>query len=553
LAWRGTANRHIAGTSPQRRAATDYAYVLGPNLVHGHRTSGADSHLGVHSVAITHKTPEQCHRMRAWATLLFLLPMLAGCLSGDNGDADAPAGTVTDAMAAIGTPIGMEHDHNDHSLHTASSGIDFLSWSTLDMTLGDNGFANFVLWSDDDEQLAYVAVDGDHEGGFVVADISDPYDIQVLGKFMIPGSSFQEVRVTPDGRYAVLNVQDLANNQESVEHRSQDEDYCPICIFVVNVEDRTSPVLESNLPVELLGTHNMDFQEQDGELLLYYVGQPLSYTPGSPASQAGNHVYIAKFLEQEGEAAVLVPQGDFRHDNTNDPGSRSFPHDVIVDTHPLTGQEIAYVSHWDGGAITFDVSDPMLPVELDQQTQLAPSDELAIHWFKQEDWVRPDGRVYAWSAPEIGALGSGTGVVRGYDVTNPADVQQISSWELPGAGPDGVFIERAYTMSPHTVNMDPEAGLAAVTHYHAGVWILDISEPTSPQHVAFYQPHGNPNSPYDGPIWWKKPNFDPSGFGPNAYMARWDDRGAETILWVTDRGTGLYALQYTGDIGQPIR
>lgn len=493
--------------------------------------------------------PSRCMR-NAMVLGLLLVPALAGCLTSEG--ADGLTGSVRGAMNAIGEPIELAHDHNDHRLHTGSHNVDFLSWSNLGITLGDNGFANFVLWQDGNERLAFVAIDGDNDGGFVIVDVNDPAAPEVLGSYMVPGNSFQEVRVTPDGRYAVLNIQDLPASvgvppvdSEEVQGRlSHEGDYCPVCIHVVDVTDRSSPELSSLTPVELLGTHNMDFQEQDGQLYLYYVGQPLSYTPGNGASTAGNHVYIARF-EEEGGRAGLVPVGDFRHDTSNDQGDRSFPHDVIVSTHPGTGQDIAYVSHWDGGAITFDVTDPMNPVELGVEASYSPSDALAIHWFDQEPEARDNGRVYAWSAPEIGSLGTGTGVIRGYDITDPGDFHQVGSWELPG---DDLVIENRFILSPHTAIVDPETQILAVAHYHAGIWLLDVSDPADPRHVGYYLPHGDHDEPWQGPVWWKKPNFSPDGYGPNAYMARWDDRGDETILWVTDRGTGLYALRYDGPI-----
>lgn len=477
--------------------------------------------------------------MRLLPALPLLLVALAGCLAdGPASDAaDADPDPLADLARLIGEPITELHDHLDVSLHTDSVNVEFVDWSSLGVELGRNGFANFVLHSDEDERLAFVAVDGDADGGFVIADVSDPDNITPLGRYWVDGNNIQEVRVTPDGDYAVMNIQTVPSNPGYFTSPDAGED-CMVCIHVVDVRDRANPRLVSALPVELLGTHNFHFEQYDDGLYLFYVGQPLAGAAVDP----GNHVWVARFEEAAPGQAALVPVSEFAHDRSDDVG-RSFPHDVMVQDHPLTGQKVAYVSHWNGGHVLFDVTDPLRPAPLDVLAEAAPSDALAVHWIWQEEWTRPDGRVIAWSAPEIGSLESGTGVVRALDVTDPGDVRQVGTWTLPG----NATIPGRYILSPHTLFVDERTGLAAVSHYHAGVWILDASVPEAPRHVGYYQPHGDPEAPHDGPLWWKKPNFSPDGYGPNVYQSRWDDRG-EGLLWVSDRGTGLYALRYTGPV-----
>ncbi len=484
-------------------------------------------------------------RIWAWTWILLTVSSLAGCLAGNDKSGndtlldpwrDPGTGAILhDALdAAIGEPVEVLHDHNDPSLHGGSFNMDFVSWSNLGITLGDNGFANFVLWDDPDggESLALVAVDGDTEGGFVIVDVSDPRNLSVLGRYWIQGNGIQEVRITPNGEFAVMNVQEIP--QPGALGDGDLEGDCSVCIHVVNIQDRTNPQRVSVWPVELLGTHNLDFEKYGNDLYLFYVGQPL----GTPGVDVGNHVWIARFV-QSGTDAQIFPVSRLAHDTSNDAG-RSFPHDVLVDAHPTTNQKIAYVSHWQGGAITYDVTDPLNPKKLDVHADPAPSEVSNIHWFMQEPQERADGRVIAWSAPEIGELDSGSGVIRAYDVTNPADIIQIGTWQLPGE----VTIPDRFIFSPHTAIADQARGLLAVSHYHAGLWILDASTPEEPRNLGYFMPQGDPNAPYTGPLWWKKPNFSPEGYGPNVYQARWKD----DLLWVTDRGTGFYVLDYTGPV-----
>ncbi|HUR24699.1 MAG TPA: hypothetical protein VM327_01640 [Candidatus Thermoplasmatota archaeon] len=480
---------------------------------------------------------------------LALALLLAGCFQseGEQGEQQRlPDGRIDHAAiaAAIGEPIVADHDHTDASLHKGSHNVELVAWSSLGVPLGQNGFANFVIHEDGERTLAYVSVDGDERGGFTIVDITDvdgPEDVKVLGSYRADGNNIQEVRVTPDGRFAAMNVQAIP---EPAFFTSPDGTAdCGACIHVVNVEDPEAPRLVSVFPVELLGTHNLEFHIlPDGQLYLFYVGQPLAGTNPDPA---GNRVGIARFQELPGGNAILVPAGNLVHDTTGDDG-RSFPHDVTLAEHPLTGQTLAYVSWWQGGAIVFDASTPATQQmgEIGRNADPAPSSALAIHWLTQEPLLRKDGRVIAWSAPEIGNLDDGTGVIRSYDVSDPTRLVQLGTWQLPG----NLTIEGRYLLSPHTAVPDQATGLLAVTHYHAGVWILDMTDPAHPQALGYYLPHGGDGEPFPGPIWWKKPNFSPDGFLPNVYMARWHDG----LLWVSERGTGLYALRYTGPIPGPV-
>lgn len=478
---------------------------------------------------------------RTLALLLFAL-VLAGCLqAAEPNDTAAPKVLAPraaglrhpDIAVGIGQPVEMDHDHRDVLSHVGSYNLGLVSWSSLDVRLGTNGFANFVFFQDDDEDLVFMAVDGDATAGFVIADISTAAAPKALGRYMIQGNNVQEVRVFPGGRYALMNVQTLPNSA-MLQSGSRD---CGVCLHVVNVEDRAQPRLSSVFPVDLIGTHNMDVHVIGGVTYVFYVGQPLTNAP------PGNYVGIARYVEGSA-GAFLVKVAEYRYKEAALETKRSFPHDVVVATHPNTNQKILYVSHWESGAITVDVTNPLAPRELDVYKDPAPSEVSNIHWISQETRTRGD-RVIAWSAPEIGQLRSGSGLIRAYDVTDPADLAQIGWWQLPG----NVTIPSRYLMSPHTVDPDLERGIMAVSHYHAGVWILDITDPTAPEALAYYFPIGEGTAGYEGPIWWKKPNFSPDGFLPNVYQARWHPGG---LLWVSERGTGLYALEYTGPVPGPV-
>lgn len=474
----------------------------------------------------------------------------AGCAQPERtskpvaeAEVDAAGHILADVVARhIGTPVVLDHDDHDLRQHTAAYNLEQVAWTHADVQLGQHGFANFVLRDAGPRTYAYIAVDGDAQGGFDILDITDPAHIALVGAYRTSGSGFQEVRVTPDGQHAVLNVQEVP----SASSAGAGLGACSVCIQVVSLADPAHPALESVLPVETLGTHNMDIVAYDSGpapgLYLFYVGQPAT----ADNLPVGNRLGVARFVETPA-GMTLVNVGTFAHPALVDSG-RSFPHDILVQQHP-DGRRIAYVSHWDGGAVTFDATNPLAVTPLGINTEEAPSHALAIHWLTQEPRPRSAnnpaaGRTIVWSAPEIQALPDGTGVIRAYDASDPANLRQLGTWQLPG----NLSIEGRFLLSPHTVAPDMDTGLVAVAHYHAGVWVLDGTDPAHPYALGFAFPHGNATDPYRGPIWWKKPNFDPDGFAPNVFQVRWHNG----LLWVSERGTGLYAYRYTGPVPGPL-
>jgi hypothetical protein len=479
------------------------------------------------------------HATRGLATgALVVLVALAGCLGQvDDTDTD-PATTPDDAKLdraeianEIGTPLELFHNHSIPELHNQSHNLDIVAYSDLGVNVGQggNGFADFQFHPDDESELIVVAIDGDDEGGFNIVDVSDPQNMETVGTYRIAGSGMQEAVWSPSGDYVLMNVQD-------VPRAGPGGGDCQVCIHVVDVTDPTNPELVSRYPVDLLGTHNIELEEVDGETWVFYTGQPFGSDP------AGNYVGIGQLVERP-MGAEIVKVTEYRHAPTyQQQNVSSFPHDTFIEEHPITGDLTMFASWWDGGAITVDVSDPSTPIEQDVVRKWAPSDALRIHQFAPEPEARDDS-VYAYSAPEVGELDSGSGVIRAYDVSDPADFNQIETWALPG----NVTIPGRYLMSPHVADANLEENLLAVGHYHAGVWVLDISDPTNLTHLAFNERTGPPGELFTGDYWHKKPNFSPDGFMPNIFRVQWH----EGQIWATERGSGVVVYDYTGPTPGP--
>ena len=463
----------------------------------------------------------------------------AGCLEA-AGDLDRAAALDPDAVAAlIGEPIEQLHDHTDASLHVGAHGMALVNWSPLiPEELGREGFAGMRIVEDH----AFVATDGEH-AGFVVVDVSDPRAPRVVSQYVTPGGASQEAVPSWDGDWVFLNLQRAPAAADLLADPARGTG---TGIQIVDVSDKANPRFESFFPVEVVGTHVMFYTQWQGKEYLIFNGQPLRqglptgdvYTP-----PPGNSVKIAEVVDVAGTRTLRVV-GEFRFAEkllaTTSQGC--FPHDQWAEEHPLTGQLLLYVAYWDCGAVVVDISDPAMPVLLAYDDAMEPSTRNRIHFFRPEPQPRGD-RLYAFSGPEIDLSPGEPGYVRAYDVTDPAAFSQVGWWRLPGE----VENDKPFLFTPHNFDYHPTRDLLAVAHYHAGVWVLDISDPTSPRHVAYYLPHGNETQPFQGEVWRKTPNF-PEAYFPNVYEVKWhvSPTDGETYLLATERGSGLYVMRLDG-------
>lgn len=468
-----------------------------------------------------------------WRPLILVAVLLAGCVGVP--DSAAPAPQLPDELARlIGEPIEQLHDHTDASLHTGSFGLRFVNWSPLiPEELGTEGFAGLRIV----DHYAFLATDGAH-AGFLVVDVADPRAPRLVSQYVTPGGASQEAVPSWDGDTVFLNLQRRPAPEEILADPARGTG---TGIQIIDTSDKENPRFESFFPVEVVGTHVMFYTEWQGKAYLIFNGQPLRqglptgdvYTP-----PPGNSVKIAEIVDVAGTRTLRVV-GEYRFVETLAARTSQgcFPHDQWAEEHPETGQLLLYIAYWDCGAVIVDISDPTMPTLLAYDDEMAPSTRNRIHFFRPDPTPR-GGRTIAWSGPEIDLSPGEPGYVRAYDVTDPGAFGQIGHWRLPGE----VENDKPFLFTPH--NFDYRGDLMALAHYHAGVWILNVSDPTRPHHVAYYLPHGMDGAPFEGEVWRKTPNF-PEAYFPNVYEVKWftSPTDGETYLLVSERGSGLYVLQ----------
>jgi len=200
--------------------------------------------------------------------------------------------------------------------------------------------------------------------------------------------------------------------------------------------------------------------------------------------------------------AVGADDGEcYIYDLTGDPLNPTliFVQDTYY-THDMYSRDgVAYMSAiYDGDLVTMDMTQlPDAFPELDRiQTDGA---------FTHNVWLTADGN-YALTGDEVSG-----GPMTVIDVSDPANMSRVAAW-----APDN---DPSATMH----NVIVKGNLAYIGWYGAGFHVVDVSDPTAPEEVAYIDTAPGTGSGYFGS--WGSYPFAPSG-----------------VVYMSDIDTGLYLL-----------
>ncbi len=463
---------------------------------------------------------------------------LAGCLSDDEPDADLQEDYSGDAAPRI--PVAPDQSlflgtiANDHAtgtvghfghqvadLHEGAHNLELLDYNDLSegLMVPSAGFTELHVRGD----LAVVSsLTGARAA--TLLNVSDPANIQILSHIYNLDDNW-DARISEDGRFLFVGCQgsqtfDCTRIEAGGEGPPAVVDprpcvpiaTCPGGIAAYDITDPTQPVFRAYLPMGF--THNVyAWQHDDG---FYYV-----------ANAVAN---IARFDPESGafDLASEVIEG---------------VHDIAVQKHPLTGEWLLYTGQ--GGHMSiWNVDDPMNP-EL-----IGSVDDGPPMWHEQT----PMPCLIAGRHITIGAGEKGSGLpepVAVVDTTDPTNPVVLGEWRIPDF--DSLTGQNNYRFSLHNVDGNC-GGQVAVGHYHAGVWVFDISTPArmaEPVTLAYYQPHQRPVGPAWSPAATAPIGALVSADVPNVWTAQWSADGA--TLFIPDMTTGLYSLKPTWTYeGEPV-
>ncbi|MEX2467827.1 MAG: Ig-like domain-containing protein [Gemmatimonadota bacterium] len=320
-------------------------------------------------------------------------------------------------------------------------------------------------------------------------DVTDPASIVKTDSIQIDARTVNDVKVSPDGRYAALSREGASNRRNGV--------------VILDLANPASPTVASTFDEGLTGgVHNM-FATED---------------------------YL--FALSGGDKYVILDVRDLRNPSYvseyNHPDSRV--HDVWVH------DGIAYSAEWENGVVVVDVGNGRWggtienPVFVTNVPYPVGATHAAFPYFQEET-----GKFYIFLGDEImnrqGAAWGGAGlgriperggtpsVTRGYvhiiDFTDPERPVDVARYEVPEFGTHNLWVE------------DDELYVA---YYEGGVRVVDVSGElmgnlaTQGREIAVYKA------------------FDPNGYTANAPMA-WGPQPHKGFLFFSDFNSGLWSVR----------
>lgn len=468
--------------------------------------------------------------------LLAALALLAsGCISTSTVD---PASLPLPALPAVPeAPLVQDHEHGDPALHEDAFAMTLLATATgYDGPIPAGiGYGELDVNGD----WVYVCRGGFHaglgplpatEGGFVVIDVTDKRAPRNVGDFAGVGCS--DIKVNEANDLVMYGTQrnppsDLLLNDAAPEQKR------PRGIYLVNVEDKAAPRLESFTPIPSNGVHTIHYVDIDGRELVFVqtydwvpdggLGVGLSTGVNNPATQ---RVTIFEVAGSPGSRS-LETLAVWNLPEPAPPGRNYFPHDITVQKHPVTGQWLGYIAYWDHGLVVIDLDDPASPQLVGRNNDASPSAFVSAHQARPFPGLVA-GRHVTVLEPELSAAEE-TGQFTLFDTTDPANPTRLGYWTLPG----DLVIPGGFLFSPH--NFNTANGRIYMAHNHAGVWVVDVGTPErlqQPVAVGYYQPHV----------------FDRED-GPTCQGRTWSAFYVAGYVYASDSCSGLNILQFDGDRG----
>ncbi|HWG90386.1 MAG TPA: hypothetical protein VNZ52_06000 [Candidatus Thermoplasmatota archaeon] len=469
--------------------------------------------------------------MRAprFALLAALTLALAGCITST----DLPQGTAPVPLPERGPfvdPIPEDdgHDHADAAQHNFSTPT--MEQIGFNILSGEETAYSYIGEMDWRGDLLVVQVLGRGSmPGFVLVNVSDPRNPQVVGRADLPYSYVVDVKFSPDGT-RVFAASQAGTSRAPLIPGGLDLSYLNRNgVAVFDIRDPAQPLLEGVMPVEPSGCHMLSVAEVAGGLHVFCVADT-----------------IAIFVVEEDPQGkwTLLPVGQYSPQSTagtdetiesRETAPGPLPHDMTFQFDPVDGTPLLYVSYWDLGLRVVDVSNPRAPREVGTWAgQGAARYEGNVHGAAP---TVVDGKRYVVVGPEL--LSDNPPALYVLDATDYRNMQLVGEWIPPGEhGAEGLLL------TTHQFQLID--GRLYLAYNHAGVWVLDlraiingthVDNPERPEVLGYYLPH-EPVKVFD-PKLAKVPNT-------------WDVVVRNGAIYGSDRYTGLYVLHYLPDeLGNP--
>jgi hypothetical protein len=336
-------------------------------------------------------------------------------------------------------------------------------------------------------------------GGFAFFyDVTNPAMITKVDSIQVDARTVNDVKASPDGRYAVLSREGATNRRDG--------------LVILDMADPRNPVVASFYDDGITGgVHNM-FAEDD---YLYALANGDKYVIIDMTD-----IYNPKYVSEY-----------------NHPDSRL--HDVWV------ADGLAYSSEWGTGVVVVDVGNgrwggsPQNPVFVTSYASPSGKTHAAFPYYQEstgktylflgDEWMDRTGLAWAGYPREMGSYQSrydpetGTGgiplVTRGYiqivDFTDPENPEMVARYEMPEFGTHNLWVE------------DDKLYQA---YYEGGLRVVDVSG----ELMGNLYTQGREISVFK--------SASPVGYTPNATMV-WGAQPFKGHVFFSDTNSGLWSVK----------
>ena len=387
------------------------------------------------------------------------------------------------------------------------------------------------------------------KNGVAVVDATDPEDPVMISRLVNPnGTSAEDVTVFT-AKYGPLAGEDIAAVGLQVCGGSRLNESFPRGLMLFNVSDPENPEEIGFLSTGCCtrGMHELEFNHRDD------LGKTFVYA-SVPSSELEEEGSPSGFRDELGrgdfrlidvtdpENPVAVSDWGVIHDNGGPLGPAQgcdadavFGHSV----EPSADGKLAFVAYWDSGFVALDVTNPSNPV-LTGDTDYQANEDGDGHSSMYDD-----GRELLFSADEDFGKHCGPGIEPGYGYLRIWDYSGVRDSAVTEAEQIGEFrTRRSTTGGPtgsgdYTIHNPMIHGTDVyISWYSDGVRVVDASDPTDPQEVAFFVPPAGQN-----PV--KPSQRGTLSQTPQVWGVFVDEESG--LVYASDMNTGLWILERTDD------
>lgn len=450
--------------------------------------------------------------------------LMAGCLDHDGSDVE-PVDPVQAELSRLSWEelgdlvFDDEHEHNLRDLHTeVRRNVQVMDRSTFSAD-EVTSVGEYTELDNEGDLIAMAVVTGDAgvDLRIVLLDRAALPELQVLSTFDEPGA-YGDVKIDEELPLVYVPYPG-ARFSTNVNEPGR-------AFSIWDVSDPTSPVRVGDAAGG--GCHMLNTLRIDGASYVWCASITGPTTFRVEELPTGQHVGVATgsaFPQSDPEVARYATY--YQSFSALGPALLMAPHDMTAQHDPLTGDPILVVAQELHGIRVFDISNPLAPLEVGHWR--GESSETPIHRVHTALVAGIDGRRIAFGATET--LFDAPAELYIVDLTDYGNPQYLGTWLPPGVPHDDGL---AYSLH----NFQVVGDRLYMANFHAGLWVLDVSDPSNPVPVALRAPVFDCDYP--------RPEESVVGHPIDANQI-WDPIVVDGYVLITDIPCGVEVLHVGGD------